>query len=169
MINFDSLTQAINYRDWCPICGNEMKFSGINPEQYDLETNSLIFHILKNKIIVQFPSEKVRYEKDSEYNLSSSSPVINFCLNCQKCHNYCYELWLRFSGDKISEIQLANEDFVLNNLNVFNDYYSKNTMLWDVNRETTDVKLLLTCSLIPANWNDPEEIVNKLKKLILFS
>lgn len=180
------LSQLLNYKIICPLCNAKLKCEN----DIDNKGNLILENNSENYISVNIDTEKVKFEityyKQTEYvSLYQRKfiPSINYATrffgiktSCHNCRNYDYIILciIDFSLKEnihIKDVMINSESiYYLDDKNVNyivrNVYTSKKTEFIYV-KDNVDKSQLLP--LIPINFDNIEEIVNKIKKLLIFS
>ena len=178
---FNSIKDAVSHQETCPICKSSMIIESSScPNEIIKHNNNYLFSIsskMSNVLVVDVKTEKVslqnindnKFKKHINFNGQFWSSLN---ISCNECYKYSFIIQIKFDLNdiKIINISLQSESITFEENDLItelrNKYSPKETWIITYSGNSTKTTKL---PLIDINLNNPQETLNRVNKLILFS
>lgn len=169
-INFDTIEQALKYKEFCPFCKSKLTadanftkdyvfFSGATKTYYRIN--------IKNNELEITPRKPNLYK---EYNFTM--PV-----DCTNCYLYSYDIiiFIDIERSYVKSINLLSERFCfviddVGDCEIVNRYNDDKMNFYFLSSKSTYKKLLeinVDLPIIPLDVEKPELLINRVKSLMI--
>ncbi len=172
---FESFKDALFYKTNCVFCNSELKMDEYYEDEYitfNISTSSNEA-ITLNKI-----TEEVSYSKISKkihfrnkYISCDNTFLTSLWVECKNCYKYSYRISLDFNLDapSLEEVNLASEIFSFEENNLILELklnYHSNCC--DFISYDSDKTRTTTLPIIDVNYKNPQETLERVKKIVSF-
>ncbi len=177
---FNSLKEALGYYPKCPVCYSKLE---INDDKhrtiyFDNESNDYLCYELMDDdlVVINKLNDSIDFIFKNNLNINYDNA---FCVIKSECSNntsdclFSYVLLCYFDvkNNKLKNICLCSEQFSIINKNdqmcVINNVYDRNFTEYtiDIFSSSMQVEKL---PLVQINFNNPQDALSKIEKLLLF-